>query len=252
MANKEIGVEEKLKALYDLQQIDSMIDEIKVLKGELPMEVSDLEDEVAGLDTRISKVEGSIDVSETELKHLNASIKESETLIEKYEKQLDKVKNNREFDALNKEIEMQKLEIQLAQKKSKELLGVIATKKDSLVGAKERKEAKEKDLGVKRVELKNIISKTEKDEEKLVSQSEKAQKKIEERLLKAYHKIRGAYRNGLAVVTVERNACGGCYNQIPPQLQLEISLSKKILVCEHCGRILVDAETVGKEAPVEA
>ena len=217
MAKKELGVNEKLRLLYDLQQIDSQIDEIKILKGELPMEVSDLE-----------------------------------ALIAKYEKQLDKVKNNREFDALNKEIEMQRLEMQLSEKKTREIKTQKDLKADTLVGAKERKENKEKDLQQKLVELKEIISKTEKDEDKLQVVSEKQQKKIEERLLKAYQKIRNTYRNGLAVVSVERNACGGCYNAIPPQAQMEIGLSKKILVCEHCGRILVDKATILAEEMSEA
>jgi len=217
MAKKELSVSEKLRSLYNLQQIDSQIDEIRILKGELPMEVSDLEDEVAGLDTRVTKIDTAIKTMELDIKNYQNHIKESEALIAKYEKQLDKVKNNREFDAVNKEIELQKLDIQLAEKKMKE-----------------------------------IISRTEKDEEKLLAVSEKQQKKIEERLLKAYQKIRNTYRNGLAVVSVERNACGGCYNAIPPQLQMEIGLTKKILVCEHCGRILVDKATILEEETTEA
>ena len=241
MAKKELGVNEKLRLLYDLQQIDSQIDEIKILKGEL-----------AGLETRVTKIETAVKGMDDEIKNHQNNIKESEALIAKYEKQLDKVKNNREFDALNKEIEMQRLEMQLSEKKTREIKTQKDLKADTLVGAKERKENKEKDLQQKLVELKEIISKTEKDEDKLQVVSEKQQKKIEERLLKAYQKIRNTYRNGLAVVSVERNACGGCYNAIPPQAQMEIGLSKKILVCEHCGRILVDKATILAEEMSEA
>ena len=173
MAKKELGVNEKLRLLYDLQQIDSQIDEIKILKGELPMEVSDLEDEVAGLETRVTKIETAVKGMDDEIKNHQNNIKESEALIAKYEKQLDKVKNNREFDALNKEIEMQRLEMQLSEKKTREIKTQKDLKADTLVGAKERKENKEKDLQQKLVELKEIISKTEKDEDKLQVVSEK-------------------------------------------------------------------------------
>ncbi|MCB0590254.1 MAG: hypothetical protein KDC31_03105 [Saprospiraceae bacterium] len=252
MAKKELSVTEKLRLLYDLQQIDSQIDEIRILKGELPMEVSDLEDEVAGLDTRVHKIETSIQTMENEIKSQQIHIKDCEAMISKYEKQLDKVKNNREFEALNKEIEMQKLEIQLYEKKIREFKSSREGKNEALAAATERKAAKEEALQKKLVELKEIISRTEKDEEKLIAVSEKQQKKIEDRLLKAYLKVRNTYRNGLAVVTVERNACGGCYNAIPPQLQMEIALTKKILVCEHCGRILVDKASIMAEEPAEA
>ena len=252
MAKKELSVSEKLRSLYNLQQIDSQIDEIRILKGELPMEVSDLEDEVAGLDTRVTKIDTAIKTMELDIKNYQNHIKESEALIAKYEKQLDKVKNNMEFDAVNKEIELQKLDIQLAEKKIKELRFSKEGKNEALVAAQERRTNKQEDLVKKLVELKEIISRTEKDEEKLLAVSEKQQKKIEERLLKAYQKIRNTYRNGLAVVSVERNACGGCYNAIPPQLQMEIGLTKKILVCEHCGRILVDKATILEEETTEA
>lgn len=247
MAKKELTVIDKLRLLYDLQQIDSQLDEIKILKGELPIEVSDLEDELAGLQTRITKAENNIAETQNEIKNHQTQIKESEALITRYEKQLDTVKNNREFDALNKEIALQKLEIQLSEKKIKELKVTEKDKNDVLVITKERLEAKTSDLENKKVELKEIIAKTEKDEDKIIAQSEKQAKKIEERLLKAYNKIRSSYRNGLAVVTVERNACGGCFNHIPPQTQLEIGLSKKIIACEHCGRILVDKSVVTDE-----
>lgn len=248
MAKKELSVNEKLRLLYDLQQIDSQLDEILILKGELPMEVSDLEDEIAGLETRVQKIENNIKEYHDEVKAHQANIKESEALISKYEKQLDKVKNNREFDALNKEISLQKLEIQLSEKKIKQMKEMEVEKNDSLVAAKERRAGKSGDLELKREELKDIISKTEKDEAKILAQSEKQQKKIEDRLLKAYHKIRASYRNGLAVVPVERSACGGCFNHIPPQTQLEIGLSKKIIACEHCGRILIDKASIMEDA----
>ena len=175
----------------------------------------------------------------------SANIKEAEALIERYEKQMDNVKNNREYDALTKEIEMQRLEIQLSQKKIRESSTLLDGKRETLAAAKERLETKNKTLETKKVELEKIIEKTIKDEEKLKKKSEKAKKVIEPRLLKAYTKIRGAYRNGLAVVTVGRNSCGGCFNKIPPQIQLEIQSQKKILACEHCGRVLVDNETAG-------
>lgn len=241
----ELSVEEKLKGIFDLQTVDSQIDQIAILKGELPMEVDDLEDEIVGLETRVRKLSGSLkDLEDVSIKHRH-NIKESEDLIAKYEKQMDNVKNNREYDALSKELELQKLEIQLSEKKMKEGSIIISTKKETLKGAEEKLEQKKSDLGIKKVELEAIIEKTEKEEEKLLKKSEKAKKTVDERLLKAYTKIRGAYRNGLAVVTVERNACGGCYNKIPPQIQLEISTMKKVIACEHCGRVLIHDSIAG-------
>ncbi len=241
-AAKELSVGEKLKNLFDLQQIDSEIDEIAVLKGELPIEVSDLEDEIVGLDTRITKLKSTIKELEVEAARHKTNIKDAENNILRYDKQLENVKNNREFDALTKELEIQKLEIQLSEKKIKEAKVAIAAKDEILQTTEERHTSKKKDVDAKRVELAQIIEKTEKEEEKLRKKSEKERKKIEERLLKAYDKIRTSYRNGLAVVSVDRNSCGGCFNKIPPQLQLEIGLRKKVVACEHCGRILVDAD----------
>jgi len=249
MAKKVLSIQERLRLLYDLQQIDSQLDEIRILQGELPIEVSDLEDEIAGLETRVQKIENNIKEYHDEMRGHQAHVKEAEILIAKYEKQLDKVKNNREFDALNKEIALQKLDIQLSEKKIKQMKELETEKNDVLVIAKQRRDDKSGDLELKKVELKDIISRTEKDEVKILAQSEKQQKKIEERLLKAYHKIRNSYRNGLAVVAVERSACGGCFNSIPPQLQLEIGLSKKILACEHCGRILIDKAAIMEVEP---
>lgn len=250
MATQELSIAEKLKQLYELQLIDSEIDEIAILKGELPMEVSDLEDEIAGLDIRINKLESNIEDLEGDVSRHNANLKEAEALIARYEKQTDNVKNDREYNALQKELEIQKLEIQLSEKKTREINGIISNKQETLKATQERSEQKKKDLEVKRVELEKIIEKTEKDTEKLKKKSERAKKKIDERLLKAYLKVRGAYRNGLGVVTVERDSCGGCFNKIPPQVQLEIGMRKKVIACEHCGRVLVDSNILEKE-PVE-
>lgn len=246
MAVKDISVEDKLKQLYLLQSIDSQIDEIEILKGELPMEVNDLEDEIVGLETRIKRLTDTIEGIDKELSNHRGNIKDSEALILRYEKQLDNVKNNREYDALTKEIEMQKLEIQLSEKKIKETSVSKENKEEVLGAAQEKLEKRQKNLETKKVELTDIIAKTEKQEAKLKKQSEKAKEQIEPRLLKAYNKIRKTYRNGLAVVTISRGACGGCFNLIPAQVQIEIGVMKKIIACEHCGRVLVD-DTIAEE-----
>ena len=243
----DLSVAEKLKQLYELQLIDSEIDQIGILKGELPIEVSDLEDEIAGLETRKNRLSNNIENMEADVaKHKN-NIKEAEALIQKYEKQMENVKNNREYDALSKELEMQRLEIQLSEKRSRESALQIGTKKETLKTAEDRLKQKQKDLKDKKVELEKIIEKTIKEEEKLKKQSAKAQKRIEDRLITAYFKIRSTYRNGLAVATVQRDSCGGCFNKIPPQVQLEIGTRKKIIVCEHCGRVLVDENILEAE-----
>ncbi|MEM1358362.1 MAG: C4-type zinc ribbon domain-containing protein [Bacteroidota bacterium] len=236
----EKTVEERMRELYLLQQIDSKIDEIEILKGELPMEVSDLEDEIAGLTTRINRLEGQVKDLKLEISRHDANIKESEQLIMRYEDQMNNVKNNREYEALMKETEMQRLEIQLSDKKAGSSARELDTKQAALDMTLEKQAAKKELLAVKQEELKAIITKTEKDEKKLRRQSDKQRKEISERLLRGYDKIRRTYRNGLAVVTVERNACGGCFNAIPPQQQLEISQRKRVMICEHCNRILVD------------
>ena len=246
-AVKEQSIAEKLKAVYALQQIDSKMGEIAILKGELPMEVSDLEDEITGLKTRLKKLESSVAEIDHEIGRHNNNIKESEGLIVKYEKQLDNVKNNREFDALTKEIELQRLEIQLSQKKIREANVARETKSESLDGISSKLNQRTKDVESKKVELQKIIEKTEKEETKLVKESDKARKDIEDRLLVSYDKIRKTYRNGLAVVTVARGACGGCFNRIPPQLQIEIGVMKKIIACEHCGRVLIDESILTSE-----
>ena len=242
MAAKELSVAEKLKQLFELQMIDSELDQIHILKGELPMEVADLEDEIVGLETRLSKLVAQQKESDTEISRHNTNIKDANLHIERYTKQLDEVKNNREFDALTKEIENQKLEIQLSEKRIKDHKAQSVGKQETLETTDKRLQQKNKDLENKKVELATIIEKTEKEEDKLLKKTEKARKKIEERLLRAYDKTRGSYRNGLAVVKVERDACGGCFNKVPAQVQIEIGLRKKILACEHCGRILVDNE----------
>ncbi len=250
----EKTIAEKLRDLYNLQRVDSKIDEIQVLKGELPMEVSDLEDEIQGLSTRVNRLQGQIDDLSAELSRHNNNIDEADALIKRYETQMDNVKNNREYDALTKEIEMQKLEIQLSQKKIGGVRRELDAKEETLKATRERMDNKSKDLETKRVELQKIIEKTEKEESKLKKESEKARKGIEDRLIRAYDKVRTNYRNGLAVVMVERNSCGGCFNKIPPQQQLEIAQRKKIIACEHCGRVLVDdyIMDVGKEEEAAA
>ena len=248
---KDVLIEDKLKELFDLQQIDSQIDQFAILKGELPMEVSDLEDEIVGLETRINKLATNVSDLEGDMTRHRANIKEAEALIERYEKQMDNVKNNREYDALSKELELQRLEIQLSEKKMKEVGGYVGAKQETLKIAQDRLASKQEELKIKKVELEQIIEKTDKEEQKLMKKSEKTKKKIEERLLKAYTKIRGAYRNGLAVVTVERDSCGGCFNKIPPQIQLEINMMKKVIACEHCGRVIVDDSIAGIIRPIE-
>lgn len=240
MATKELTAEDKQKELYRLQLIDSELDDIKVLKGELPMEVSDLEDELAGLQTRIDKLQTSVNSMETDVANHKNNIVESNILIERYTKQLDDVKNNREYDALSKEIELQKLEIELSEKKIGNIDKDREAKNEVLANAQERFDVKQKALEEKKVELEKIIAKTEKEEQKLQKRTEKQRKLIEDRLLNAYDRIRASYRNGLAVAYVERDSCGGCFAKIPPQVQIEIGQRKKIIACEHCGRVLVD------------
>lgn len=250
---KEYTIPEKLKLLYELQLIDTEIDQIKILKGELPMEVLDLEDEITGLGTRISRMQRNVSDLEGDIARHFTNIQEAEALIERYTKQMDNVKNNREYDALTKELELQKLEIQLSEKKIREAKAQMPAKEETLKATQERYDHKKEDLEVKKVELEKIILKTEKDEEKLKKKSTKKRKQVEERLLESYDRVRSRYRNGLSVVHVARNSCGGCFNKIPPQLHLELGLRKKIIACEHCGRILVDDDIlmVGKEPKPE-
>lgn len=242
---KDLSVESKLKALYELQQIDSTIDRIKLLRGELPLEVQDLEDEISGLETRLENLNAEVKDLEVQISNRKNSIKDSEALIKKYEEQQNKVRNNREFDSIAKEIEYQKLEIQLAEKRIKEAKAQIAAKQEVIAAAAANIEEKKHELDSKKRELEEIIDETRKEEEELAAKSEAAKAKIDERLLIAYNRIRSNARNGLAVVTVDRDACGGCFNRIPPQRQMDIKLHKKIIVCEYCGRILVDSNILG-------
>lgn len=239
------NIEEKLKDLFELQKIDSKIDEIKILMGALPIEVKDLEDEISGYNKRIERLNEQIDEIDGRISKHNENIKTAETLSERYKSQLDEVKNNREFEALQKEIELQSLEVQLSEKRIKEANEEKEKKVEVLANTQERMEAKKSDLDKKKEELDKIITKTDKEEKTLRNKSDKQRTKIEARLLKAYDKARRSYRNGLAVVTHSRGSCGGCFNRIPPQLQIEIGMRKEILVCEHCARVLVDHEIAG-------
>ena len=240
----ELTIEEKLRALFSLQLVDSEIDKIRTLRGELPLEVQDLEDEVAGLETRINNLQSEIAEMEKSLLSKNNEIVTSQGLIKKYEEQQNNVRNNREYDSLSKEIEFQTLEIELCNKKIREFTILLNEKKEVMTEAQGVLEERTKDLDGKKSELDDITRDTQKEEEVLDVQSVELQTKIEERLLTAYKRIRLNARTGLAVVSVQRDACGGCFNQIPPQRQLDIKSRKKIIVCEYCGRILVDDEII--------
>lgn len=237
-----ISIEEKLRRLNRLQIIDSNIDEIRTLQGELPVEVQDLKDELAGLQKRVNNLKKEIEDSNTFIENNNIKIKESKELIVRYTEQMDSVKNNREYSALTKEIEMQNLEIELANKRIREAKKEIDSKSVYLKESETVLAGRENDLVEKEKELTVITAETAKQEEKLIKDSETASKLVEERLLVAYNRIRGTYRNGLAVVSVDRDSCGGCFGKIPPQRQLELKQRKKIILCEHCGRILVDRD----------
>ncbi len=246
-ASKDLSVEEKLQQLWDLQQIDTKIDKIQILKGELPIEVKELEDEVEGLRTRLQNSESEAVEMEEEIKNRKNAKALAKELISRYEKQQNNVKNNREYDALSKEIELQKLEIQLCDKKIADATVKIESKQAVLEETEKNIKEREKNLKNKKKELEKIIEETELEEKELQKESDKQAKKVEERLLKAYTRIRGAYKNGLAVVAVLRDACGGCYAKIPPQRQLEIRQRKRIITCEHCGRILLAWENGNEE-----
>lgn len=237
---KESSVEEKLKALYDLQKVSSEIDKIRTLRGDLPLEVQDLEDEIEGLETRANNLEEEVKKLSDAVVAKKNEIKDADIQIKKYEAQQDTVRNNREYDAISKEIEFQNLEKQLCEKRIKEYTAELKKKKeqaeDSRLAVKDRKI----DLEAKRTELNTVVAETQQEEEELLKKVDIISESIDERLLSVFNRIRGNARNGLAVVTVERDACGGCFNKIPPQRQLDIRLHKKIIVCEYCGRILVD------------
>ncbi len=239
---KELSISEKLEQLSMLQSIDSSIDEIKILRGELPLEVQDLEDEVEGLTTRLENFQNEVDEKKENISKQNEVKKEADLLIKKYEKDQMKVRNNREFDAINKELEYQKLEIELADKKIREAEHFIDDQKSNVSGTKSRIKERKATLKQKKSELEDIIKKTEKDEQKLDRKKVKIKKEVEERLLFAYERIRSNSRNGLAVVEINRGACGGCFNKVTSQQELEVRNRKKILVCEHCGRIFISSK----------
>ncbi|SEN23799.1 hypothetical protein SAMN05216436_11388 [bacterium A37T11] len=236
----EQSVEQKLKDLWKLQTIHSQIDKIRQIRGELPEEVSDLEDEVAGLETRLEKIRTELDSLEDAIVNRKNLIRDAQTAIKKYETQLNEVKNNREYDAITKEIEIQGLEIQVCEKKIREHEYEIRNKTEIYEVTEKSLEERKSDLVVKRQELNNITSETQREEDDLDKQTQEAKENIEERLLTVYNRLRKAYKNGLAVVPIERDSCSGCHNKIPPQLQSEIRQRKRIIFCEHCGRILID------------
>lgn len=238
--DKDISIEEKLRALHELQSVVSEVDKIKTLRGELPLEVQDLEDDIAGLKTRLVNLDDEIKNLDTAINNKKIAIKDSQGLIAKYTEQQNNVRNNREFDSLSKEIEFQNLEIELAEKRIKEFTAEMAEKKETISNSKKQLKEREEDLERKKKELEEITEETKIEEEKLKAKSEKIESFIEPRLLQAFKRIRKNARNGLAVVTIQRDSCGGCFNKIPPQRQLDIASRKKIIVCEYCGRILVD------------
>lgn len=244
---KEVTVEEKLRALYDLQLIDSRIDEIRNVRGELPLEVEDLEDEVIGLNTRLSNLSDDISNLENDISNKKIGIEESKDLIKKYEEQQKNVRNNREFDSLAKETEYQELEIQLYEKRIKEFQVKIEQKRELIEGTKEKLEQQQQHLDHKKSELEAILKETEKEEELLLSKSKEFSDLIDDHLLSAYGRIRNKVKNGLAVVSIERGASGGSFFTIPPQIQLEIASRKKITIDEHSGRILIDAVLAAEE-----
>jgi len=240
----ESTIPQKLEALEKLQEIDSKLDEIKKVRGALPDEVRDLEDEIAGYQTRIDKFNADLQAVEKNITDKKAAIKDSEVLIKKYEEQQMNVRNNREYDAITKEMELQALEIQINEKRIKESYIKIEAKKEEIATTNISVEERSKDLESKQKELETIVSESEAEEKKLMTGREKAAKKVEDRLLNSYEKIRDNARNGLAVVSVKRDACGGCFNIVPPQRQADIKERKKLIVCEHCGRIFADVEFV--------
>ena len=248
MAKKDptdLSVEEKLKTLYQLQSALSAIDEKRALRGELPLEVQDLEDEIEGLTTRIEKIKNEIDEFKRAVTQKNGEIEDAKASVERYKNQLNDVKNNREYDTLSKEIEFQTLEIELCNKKIREANNRIQEKQQELAENEEVIKERQADLEVKKSELDEIMAETRAEEEKLKEKVKDLESKIENRLLTSFKRIRKNARNGLGVVYVQRDACGGCFNKIPPQRQLDIKMHKKIIVCEYCGRIMIDPELAG-------
>ncbi len=242
---QDLTVEQKLKALFQLQTTLSKIDEIKTLRGELPLEVQDLEDEIAGLNTRIERIKGEIAGLKTAVAGKKVEIETAKLSVEKYKKQQDNVRNNREYDFLSKEIEFQTLEIELCEKHIREFTAQEQDKSEELKKCDETLEERKQDLEVKKNELDEIVEETKQEEEKLRDKAKELETKIEPRLLQSFKRIRKNSRNGLGIVYVQRDACGGCFNKIPPQRQLDIRSRKKIIVCEYCGRIMIDPELAG-------
>ena len=242
---KEMSVEQKLQALYELQTTLTAIDEKRALRGELPLEVQDLEDEIAGLDTRIEKIDTEIKEFQSAITMKKGEVQEAQANLERYNNQLNEVRNNREYDSLSKQIEYERLEVELCNKKIKEATDQVAYRTNDLEIAKTEREERQKDLDEKKSELEDILAETREEETMLKERAKDLEVKIEPRLLSSFKRIRKSARNGLGIVYVQRDACGGCFNKIPPQRQLDIKMHKKIIVCEYCGRILIDPELAG-------
>lgn len=250
---KEMSVEQKLQALYELQTTLTAIDEKRALRGELPLEVQDLEDEIAGLDTRIEKIDTEIKEFQSAITMKKGEVQEAQANLERYNNQLNEVRNNREYDSLSKQIDYERLEVELCNKKIKEATDQVAYRTNDLEIAKTEREERQKDLDEKKSELEDILAETREEETMLKERAKDLEVKIEPRLLSSFKRIRKSARNGLGIVYVQRDACGGCFNKIPPQRQLDIKMHKKIIVCEYCGRIMIDPELAGvKTATPEA
>lgn len=242
---KEMSVEQKLQALYELQTTLTAIDEKRALRGELPLEVQDLEDEIAGLDTRIEKIDAEIKEFQSAITMKKGEVQEAQANLERYNNQLNEVRNNREYDSLSKQIDYERLEVELCNKKIKEATDQVAYRTNDLEIAKTEREERQKDLDEKKSELEDILAETREEETMLKERAKDLEVKIEPRLLSSFKRIRKSARNGLGIVYVQRDACGGCFNKIPSQRQLDIKMHKKIIVCEYCGRILIDPELAG-------
>lgn len=242
---KEMSVEQKLQALYELQTTLTAIDEKRALRGELPLEVQDLEDEIAGLDTRIEKIDSEIKEFQSAITMKKGEVQEAQANLERYNNQLNEVRNNREYDSLSKQIDYERLEVELCNKKIKEATDQVAYRTNDLEIAKTEREERQKDLDEKKSELEDILAETREEETMLKERAKDLEVKIEPRLLSSFKRIRKSACNGLGIVYVQRDACGGCFNKIPPQRQLDIKMHKKIIVCEYCGRILIDPELAG-------
>lgn len=242
---KEMSVEQKLQALYELQTTLTAIDEKRALRGELPLEVQDLEDEIAGLDTRIEKIDTEIKEFQSAITMKKGEVQEAQANLERYNNQLNEVRNNREYDSLSKQIDYERLEVELCNKKIKEATDQVSYRTNDLEIAKTEREERQKDLDEKKSELEDILAETREEETMLKERAKDLEVKIEPRLLSSFKRIRKSARNGLGIVYVQRDACGGCFNKIPPQRQLDIKMHKKIIVCEYCGRILIDPELAG-------